>query len=80
MANREDDVKEFIDRNLRADLTPLIDDQITLPFSALCDQLANGKASYSQVRNFRVVLTQSIAEAIRAAVRPLENRVQELES
>ncbi len=76
MANRDDDA---IDLVRRAELERLISDRITLPLGALCERLAEGDRADRQRMNLRDALSRSIAEAIRSAVRPLEDRIEFLD-
>ena len=76
MANREDDV---IDSVRRAELERLIADRITLPLGALCERLAEGDRADRQRMSLRDALSRSVAEAIRSAVRPMEDRIEALE-
>ena len=76
MANRDDDA---IDSVRTAELGRLIADSIGSPLSALCDRLCVGDSALQQRVNFRDALTSSVAEAIRSAVRPLEDRIEALE-
>ncbi len=76
MASRGDDV---IDSIRRAELERLIADRIALPLGALCDRLAEGDRADKQRMSLRDALTRAVAEAIRSAVRPLEDRIEALE-
>ena len=76
MANRDDDA---IDSVRRAELERLIADRITLPLGALCERLAEGDRGDRQRMSLRDALSRSVAEAIRSAVRPLEDKIENLE-
>ena len=76
MANGDHDVQDSI---RAAELERLIADRITLPLSALCDRLSLGDSAWRQRVNFRDALTRSVADAIRSAVRPMEERIEALE-
>ncbi len=76
MANRDDNA---IDTVRRAEFERLIADRITLPLGALCERLAEGDRADRQRMSLRDALTGSVAEAIRSAVRPLEDRIEFLD-
>ena len=68
-------VRETTESIRRALLERLIPDRIALPLGALCNRLAEGDRADKQRMSLRDALTCSVAEAIRSAVRPLEDRV-----
>ena len=76
MTNGDHDVQDSV---CKVELERLIADRITLPLSALCDQLSRGDSAWRQRVNLRDALTRSVAEAIRSAVRPMEQRIEALE-
>ena len=76
MTNSDDEVHGSVGT---AELEQLIADRIGPPLSALCDRLSLGDSAWRQRVNFRDSLTHSVAEAIRSAVRPLEDRIEALE-
>ena len=77
MTNGDHDVQDSVST---AELELLIADRITLPLSALCDRLSMGDTAWRQRVSFRNALTRSVAEAIRSAARPMEERIEALEA
>ncbi len=77
MANGDHDVRDSV---LTAELELLIADRITLSLSALCDRLAQGDGAWRQRVSLRNALARSVSEAIRSAVRPMEERIEALEA
>ena len=76
MADRDDTVQDVEDSIRRAELERLLADRITLSLGALCERLSQGDRADRERGSFRDDLTHSIAEAIRSAVRPLEQRIE----
>ena len=76
MSNRDDDV---IDSVPRVGSERLIADRIALPLGAPCERLAEGDRADRQGMSRRYALFRSVAEAIRSAVRPVEDRLEALE-
>ncbi len=77
MTNGDHDVQDSVST---AELELLIADRITPPLSALCDRLSLGDSAWRQRVTLRNALSRSIAEAIRSAVRPMEERIEALEA
>ena len=77
MANGDQDVQDSV---RTTELELLIADRITPPLSALCDRLSLGDSAWRQRVSLRNALSRSVAEAIRSAVRPMEERIEALEA
>ncbi len=76
MSNRDGDV---IDSVRGAGLERLVADRIAPPLGALCERSAEGDRADRQGMSRRYALFRPVADAIRSAVRPVEDTLEALE-